>query len=395
MALHTHKTWVEIDSAALLANLGIFRATLGSDTALLLVVKANAYGHGLYEVASLIAQSKEGKSVLFGVDSMEEAMALKSRGIKNHIVILGYIPARLLSQALYNKFHISVFNKETLAAINHILGTAHAHPAPRLHLKIETGLNRLGFSPGDLEQVRLPALEGMYTHFADVEDAESHFYKTQLARFEEARTILVARGIIPRYIHAASTAAVMQYPETHFNLARVGIGLYGLSPLIGPENSLAPLRTKSGLNSATARPHLEFSFPTSGLTPVLSWKTRIAHIATVKKGESVGYDRAFVSDKDRRISVLPVGYSDGFDRELSGKGRVLINGVFAPVVGRVCMNMTMVDTSEVVLAVGDEVVLIGKSHGKEVSASDVAQSFDTIHYEVVSRINPLIPRVII
>ena len=370
MALHTHKTWIEIDSQALLANLGIFRAMLGRDTALLLVVKANAYGHGLCEVANLIAQSKEGKSVLFGVDSLEEALALKSRGIKNSIVILGYIPARLLSQALYNKFHISIFNKETLAAINHILDTAHAHPAPRLHLKIETGLNRLGFSVADLASSRFPNLEGMYTHFADVEDGASGFYKEQLVRFEEARVVLAARGIVPRYLHVASTAALMQYPETHYNLARLGIGLYGLSPL--------------------SRQH-----EAQSIQPVLSWKTRIAHIAMVKKGESVGYDRAFVSDKDRSIGVLPVGYSDGFDRGLSGNGWVLINGVVAPVIGRVCMNMVVVDISEVAAVVGDEVVLIGKSHGKEVSASDIAQLLDTIHYEVVSRINPLIPRIIV
>ena len=364
MAGHTHKTWVEVDSLALRNSLRAFQALVSPHAALLLVVKANAYGHGLCEVARLIAESKEGKSVFFGVDSLEEAMTLKSRGIKNQIVILGYIPARLLSQALYSKFHISVFNKETLAAVNRILDTAHAHPAPRLHLKIETGLNRLGFSVRDLVEARLPALEGMYTHFADVEDVASDFYKTQLSCFNEARAVLSARGIAPRYVHAASTAAMMQYPETHFNLARLGIGLYGLSPL-------------------------------AGSSPVLSWKTRIAHTAMVKKGESVGYDRAFVADNDRRIGVLPIGYFDGFDRGLSGRGYVLVNGFAAPVVGRVCMNMTMIDLSSGDAAVGDEVVVIGASGGKKITAGDIANVLDTIQYEVVSRINPLIPRIII
>ena len=338
------KTWLEINSRVLLGNLYHFKNVVGPNVNVVAVIKSNAYGHGLIGVASVL---KKDKSLFFGVDSLDEALSLKNTGVKNPILILGYIPETMFAEAVKNNFHISVYNTKTLAS-------AIKFPKGLYHLKAETGTNRLGVSIADLKKFSiLPKFVGVYTHFADIENKNSNFYKKQLIIFAKTQNVLKSRDVVPKFIHTASTAGILRGAETHFNMVRLGIGLY---------------------------------------KNVLTWKTRVAQVKSVKIGQTIGYDRTFKARKNMKIAILPVGYYDGYDRKLSNTGEVLISGKKAKVVGRVCMNMFMADVTKIKnVKVGDEVVLLGGP----IKTEDVAKKIGTIDYEVLSRLNPNLPRVVI
>lgn len=339
-----HKIWFEVDSATLLRNLNFFKKAVGQKVKIMAVVKANAYGHGLLEVAGIL---KKDRNLFFGVDSIDEALFLKNSGIKNEIMILGYIPQNRFVEAVENNFHLSVYSNETLKM-------ALKFPEGLFHLKVETGTNRLGISLESLRSFSFPSkFIGVYTHFADVEDTKSDFYKKQIAIFDEALDVLKSKNIFPKFIHVSSTAGILRSKETHFNMVRLGIGLY---------------------------------------KNVLTWKTKVAQIKNVKIGETIGYDRTFRAIKNIKIAVLPVGYYDGYDRRLSSNGKVFINGKIAKVVGRVCMNMTMVDVTKIKnTKVNDNATLLG---GK-IKAKNMAAKVGTIDYEVLSRLNPNLSRIIV
>ena len=345
-----YKTWVEIDSSALRGNFRFFQKWVGPKVTMMVVIKSNAYGHGILETAQILSGDK---NTIFGVDSLDEALFLKNNRITNSILILGYIPQLRIAEAIKNNFHISIYSKALLELLQKSNGT--------FHLKIETGTNRLGINPEALSAIKkFPKIAGVYTHFADVENTQSSFYKTQLKILNQAIAVLDSQGIVPEFIHSASTAGILRNPETHFNLVRLGIGLY-------------------------TKPR-----------PVLNWKTKIAQIKFVNKEETVGYDRTFRAKQKIKIAVLPVGYGDGYDRKLSNRGEVLIHGRPACVLGRVCMNMMMVDVSKIPGAkVGDTVTLLGISGNKNIFADTIAKKIGTINYEILTRINPLIPRIII
>ncbi|MBI2062950.1 MAG: alanine racemase [Candidatus Yanofskybacteria bacterium] len=371
--VHNHKTWVEISKDALENNVRIMRGFLKPSTKLLAVVKANAYGHGLKETVSVL---KKEADIMFGVDSLQEALSVNSIEPKNEIMILGYVPEKDRILAIKNGFHISVYDKEVLASVARLIKTGQINPdAIKAHLKVETGTNRLGIDTGELKNIKFEfPIAGIYTHFADSENLDSLFYKEQIGILNEAVGILKNKGIRPRFIHSACTAAIMRSEVLGGNLARVGIGLYGLWP------------------SKKLREKLSQKVK---LKPVLSWKTKIVQVKQVSKGETVGYDRAYQTKKETSIAVLPVGYYDGFDRKLSQCGEVLINGKRAKVAGRVCMNMTIVDLGDIKAKTGDDVIFIGKSGKEQITVEELAEKISTINYEVVSRINPLLPRIYI
>lgn len=344
MAKNSFKTWLEIDSKKILSNLTFFRKKVGNDVWIMTVVKANAYGHGLLEIANIL---KKEKNLIFGVDSIDEALALKKFGIKNPIMILGFIPSPRFYEAVKNNFHISVYNPETLKDANKF-------SKGQFHLKVETGTNRLGLRPEELKSFsKIPKFVGIYTHFADSENKSSTFYKIQLTEFRRALAILKSKNIFPKFVHTASTAGILRDPATHFNTVRLGIGLYN---------------------------------------DILTWKTKIAQLKNVRMGETIGYDRAFKAKKPMKIAILPVGYYDGYDRKLSNKGTVSINDKKGKIVGRVCMNMTMADVSEIKnIKVGDEVTLLDG----ELKVDDIAKKINTIDYEIFSRLSSHLPRIIV
>jgi alanine racemase len=247
---------------------------------------------------------------------------------------------------------------------------------------VETGTHRQGVAPGDLagfvkELLALSNLEieGVYTHFANIEDTlDPTFAQFQIHEFRRALATVEDAGARPSWIHASATSGALLYPETGFNMIRVGIGTYGIWP--SRETQLASRERGRRIT----------------LTPALSWKTRIAQIKTIKPGEFVGYGLTYQASHPMKIAILPIGYYDGYDRKLSNSSRVLVAGQAVPVIGRVMMNMIAIDVTDVDVKHDDEVVLIGRQGKAEIRAEDLAEKIGTIAYEVVSRINPGIPR---
>ncbi|MEO1082912.1 MAG: alanine racemase, partial [Acidobacteriota bacterium] len=340
-------SWLEIDAVAYRHNLSFLRGSIGPDVELSAVVKSNAYGHGLEAIARLAA---DGGADSFCVHSLEEALDLRRLGFGQDILVMGHIPLDRLGDAVAHNLRMVVYNPETLwrlGALAHDVGVR-----PRVHLKIETGTHRQGVDGDELDALvdmigQHPQIdvEGAYTHFADIEDTTDHSYaRDQLGRFQDALARLAARGVEPRCRHAACSAAAVLFPETHFDMARVGISQYGFW--------------------SSKETHLSYEHrhgDGGGPRPILTWKARISQVKSIARGASVGYGRTWRATRDSRIAILPIGYSDGYDRAFSNAAHVLVRGRRAPVRGRVCMNLTMVDVTDIPdVQLEDEVVLLGR-----------------------------------
>ncbi len=370
------RTWVEVNESALRHNLRQARKAIGKNVKLMAVVKSNAYGHGLVGAAKVAV--KDNVDYL-GVDSVDEGAELRKAGIKTPVLILGYTVSSRLSECMRLNLVQGAYNKGTIEGLEEAAKKERGQA--RIHFKIETGTSRQGILSDDLPDfIRLlkkhphVKLEGVYTHFSDTENIRSTFYKKQFATFQKAVRILEEAGYDNLVRHTASSAAIWLYPETHLDMVRLGISYYGL----WPSGAVERIGRKRGIT----------------LQPALTWKTRVAQIKYLKKGSFVGYDRTEKLKSNSRIVVLPVGYGDGYPRKLSRVGEILIQGKRCRVLGRVCMNMIMVDVSRVKrLREEDLAALLGRSGKEEVSAEDMAQKIGTISYEVTTRINPLIPRI--
>jgi alanine racemase len=318
-----------------------------------------------------------------GVNDIEEAGVLTRLGITKPIVILGFSAPQTAKSIVAANYRQAIYRIDAARALSEAAGALSA--AARIHLKIETGTNRQGVRPEDLgdfvrELQKLPGLEveGVYTHFANVEDTiDPSFARRQLKSFRDAIDILAGLGIHPPQIHAAATAGALLYPDAAFTMIRTGIGIYGIWP--SRETQLAARERGRAIS----------------LTPALTWKTRIVQVKNVPAGEYVGYGLTFQAGHDMRLAVLPIGYYDGYDRKLSNSGRVLVGGHHAPVIGRIAMNMTMVDVTDIPAHDDDEVVLIGRQGERKVSAEELAEKSGTIAYEFLARINPLLPRIVV
>jgi alanine racemase len=370
-------TWIEIDTEALRRNIDAFRGIVPAGTALMVVVKANAYGHGLDVVAPVAAERAE----WLGVNALDEAVAIRALGIERPVAILGYTEAADLDAVVAHGFRQVVYRTEIAAALAR---AARKHGVTaHVHLKIETGTNRQGIAVEELaafvERVREMdgvAIEGAYTHFANIEDTlDPSYAEMQIARFREALSVLGAAGVPLTHVHAAATAGALLYPETGFAMMRLGIGTYGVWP--SRETQLAAREKGRRLT----------------LAPVLTWKTRIAQVKRIRPGEFIGYGLTYQARRPMKAAVLPVGYYDGYDRKLSNTGRALVRGHPVPVIGRVAMNMTMLDVTDVHAQADDEVVLLGRQGGAEIRVEELAEKSGTISYEVLARINPRLPRV--
>jgi alanine racemase len=369
-------TWIEIDAAAVGRNLDAFRSVVTPGTAVMSVVKANAYGHGIDVVAPIAARHAD----WLGVNSLEEALAVRDLGIDRPVAILGHTEIDRLDYVISGEFRQVVYRKDVAEALS--IHAKQRGTTARVHLKVETGTHRQGVAPESLEGfvkelLALPNLEieGVYTHFANIEDTlDPAFAQFQIDEFRRALAIVKEAGANPSWVHASATSGALLYPDMGFNMIRVGIGTYGLWP--SRETQLAS-RERGRLIS---------------LTPALSWKTRIAQIKSIRPGEFVGYGLTYQASHEMKIAILPIGYYDGYDRKLSNSGRVLVGGQAVPVIGRVMMNMIAVDVTDVDVNPDDDVVLIGRQGKAEIRAEELAEKIGTIAYEVVSRINPGIPR---
>lgn len=381
---YVYNTWVEISESAYANNLKFFRKIIGEKPELSVVVKANAYGHGWLPVARLAARHGADS---FAVHSPEEALKLRQAGFAQDILIMGPAPNSLLEKVVENDFRLVVFNHETLAGLQE--AAARLRKKARIHIKLETGTYRQGIDKVELnwflQKLReMPdlILEAVYTHFANIEDTTSHDYaNTQRKRFDELWQMIREAGFPALKRHSACTAAALLFRETHLDMVRLGIGQYGLWP---SRETLVSYKIKYDNDVDKL------------LRPVLTWKTRITQLKWVKDGDTIGYGRTYKTTRDTRIAVLPVGYSDGYDRGLSNQGYVLIRGKHAPVRGRICMNLMMADVTDIPGAeLYDEAVLLGQQGEEILSAEQLAAMCGTINYEIVSRINPEIPRVVV
>jgi alanine racemase len=361
------RTWIEVDKAAVAKNYGVFRKVIGDSCKLMAVAKSNAYGHSLIDFSRLV--SSLGADWI-GVDSVLEALALRREGIKKPILVLGYTLPENFKDAAENRISL------TISTIGNLKKAALLRKPLLVHLKIDTGMHRQGFFTDELNRVvpyfekgsRL-ILEGVYTHFAAAKNpAFPKYTEGQIDEFLKATGFFEVRGF--KFLkHAAATSGTLLFPESHFDMVRVGIGLYGLWP--SPET-----RTY-----CKGRMKLE---------PALAWKTIIGEIKNLPRGARVGYDLIEKMDNPSKIAVLPVGYWHGYPRVLSGIGHAIVNGVRAKVIGRVSMDMIVVDISKVKNArVGDEAILIGGN----ATAEEMAALSETTHYEIITRLNPLIKRV--
>jgi alanine racemase len=381
---HAHKTWIEVNQRQYLENLRFFRSKLESPVNIALVVKSNAYGHGLEQIVGLALQENISH---FCVHSIDEAHRVRAIASEAHVLIMGYILDVEIEAAIANDFAVVCFASDFPPKVNKI--AAGLGKTARLHLKAETGTNRHGLPLEDVKKMlrsdgTYPNVyfEGIYTHFANIEDTTDHSYaQQQLVKFHEFEQLVCSNDNSCTYTHTACSAAVLLFPQTHYNYVRLGISQYGFWP--SRETYLTHL-------------HQIQSKSQYQLKPVLTWKTRIAQIKKVADGDYIGYGCTYKTSRDSVIAVLPVGYFDGYDRQLSNKGYVLINGQRAPIRGRICMNLFMVDVTDIASAsVHDEVVLIGNQGAEEITAEQFAGWADTIHYEVIARLNPDIPRVVI
>ncbi len=372
--------WMEIDSAALRSNLSLFRGIVGEKTQLAAVVKANAYGHGLAQVVQAAAEHVD----WFAVHSAAEAAAVRNVGVDQPILVMGLVTAgdeRFLDHGT----HVMVSSVEVLRWLG-LLKKTQDIDVP-VHIKVDTGTHRQGISVDAISRLCSDAaglglkIVGVATHFANIEDTLEHdFAHTQLEKFIEALAVFRSQGIAPRWIHAACSAAALLFRETDFTLARVGISMYGHWP-----------SRETRLSWVLGHPRGALS-----LAPVLSWKTVIGQIQEIGRGETVGYGRTWTALRDSRVAVLPMGYSDGYPRCLGNRARILVRGRPAPVIGRVCMNITLADvTDDPDICVGDEVVLIGKQGEAEITVEELAEDAGTINYEFLARLAPHVRRLVV
>jgi alanine racemase len=374
----TRATWIEVDTAALVNNVKALNHLLAPPTRLMAVIKGNAYGHGAPAVAAILAQA--GVEWL-AVATPGEGLELRAQGITNAILVLGYTPPWVVATALAQQLTLTVDDQTTVDAIVQA-ATVTGWPAP-VHVKVNTGMNRLGLQPEAVAPfLRMlqsrPGIvaEGIFTHFATADQLDNAFFEEQAKRFDTLLTQLTAEQLRPPLVHAANSATTLRAPHAHFDLVRCGIALYGLHPDV----HAAPL-------PATFQ-------------PVLSWKAQVVHLTELQPGESVGYGRAFLATRPTTVATIPVGYADGFPRTPATWQTVLLHGQEIPLVGRVCMDQTVLDVSELVaqgkrVCVGDEVVLLGQQGACHLTAEEIGRRTGTINYEVVSRILPRVPRLIV
>jgi alanine racemase len=366
----THRsTCAVINLGAVHHNISRMRAICGKP--IMALVKANAYGHGAEAVAKTAVQAG---CNWFGVAAAGEGVALRKAGLEGRILVLGYTPPDLAGEAIEHGLSLTVYDLELAkeyARTARLLGQTAG-----LHVKIETGMGRLGLPPIEaaelvraIHHLRGVAPEGMYTQFATADEADLTFTRQQLKRFTELVDLLQAEGKRPEVVHAANSAAGLRLPEARFDLIRVGIAMYGLHP-----SKQAPLP--------------------EDFIPAMTWKTIVTQVKWMEPGASISYGRTYITQGREQIAVLPVGYADGFRRSPPHNPSVLIHGSRVPVVGRVCMDHTMINVSQVDhVNMDDEVVIIGQQGEETIRAEEVAEWWGTISYEVVSGILARVPRV--
>jgi alanine racemase len=362
-------TLAAIDAAALRQNFALLRAGVPTGVAILAVVKADGYGHGAELVAPILAAA--GADWL-GVATVEEGVQLRAAGVQAPILVLTGAGSAEVDAACTYELAVAVLDRDMARALAAALGARRL----RVHIKVDTGMGRIGVLPAELPGLLTELrhtggfhVDGVFSHFANADSVDREYSDVQLKLFRQAIATLSAAGVRPRWVHIANSAATVSRSDTHFSLVRPGIALYGIPP--------AP----------AIAPH--------GLQPVMRLSTRIVQLKPVPAAFPISYGQTFVTRRPSRIATLPIGYADGYGRALSNQASVLVRGQRAPVVGAVCMDLTMVDVTDVAGAqVGDEVVLWGRQDRAEIGVAEVAAWQGSIAYEVLTRLGKRVPRIL-
>jgi len=364
-------TKVEIDLSAAEYNFKQVKKRVGGRARVLVVVKADAYGHGAVEIVKRLISCG---AKYFGVATMSEAVELRRNKIKTPILLLTACYASEIPTLIDYNVTPAIADLDTAVLLDGEL-KKRGRKLP-IHIKIDTGMGRIGIWHKDsmdfireLSKLKGLIIEGIYTHFPSADDDED-FTKLQIASFDSLIDDLEKDGIDIPLRHAANSVGIMRYKDAHFSLVRPGLMIYGLYSDMNAKRIIK-------------------------LKPVMSFKTEITYLKEVPAGRSISYGRTFITKKRTKIATLPVGYADGYNRLLSNRAQVLINGRRCPVIGRICMDHTMVDVSGVGVKLGDEVVLIGRQGKLEISAEEIAYLCSTISYEVVCWISKRVPRIYI
>ena len=367
-------TWAEIDLDALAENLRLIRERVGREVSVMAAVKADAYGHG----AIACARRLETEGVdWFGVALPEEGSELRRAGITRPILCLGGFWEGQQQLCLQRNLTPVVYRLDMIEALDRAAEAVGV--TADVHVKIDTGMGRLGVRSENLPQFcealsrfRNIRVDGLMTHLAAADDpAQTNFTRNQLERFQQAVDLFRERGFVPSYIHAANSAATFAYPGARGNIVRPGGALYGFSRDVLPPNIEA-----------------------AQLRPLMSLHSRIMLLKTVGRGEKLGYGCTFETKRESLIATIPIGYDDGYRRSLSNRGRVIVRGLFAPVVGRISMDLTLIDVTDVAgVSLHDQVILLGHDGELSITAEDLGELAGTISYEITCGISIRVPRV--
>ncbi|HTI15044.1 MAG TPA: alanine racemase [Dictyobacter sp.] len=367
-------TWVEIDLNAIGSNTRHIKSLVGPAVQVLVALKADAYGHGAVKVARTVLQNE---ATMLGVATVSEAVPLREANVTAPILVFGYVPRWQMREAIRLGVSVTLYSLESAHELSQAARAL--AKAVRVHIKVDTGMGRLGIRYEQGAEIvalareiqALPGLEleGIYTHFAQSDVADQIHVRIQLDRFRQILHLLAAEGIRPPLIHAANSAATLTLPESHFDMVRTGTAIYGLHP---SDDVLLPAEFR----------------------PALSFKTQVSQVKWIPEGEGISYGSTYITPHPTKIAVLPVGYADGFRRAPQNWGYVLVHGKEAPILGRVCMDQCMVDVTHIPdVRMGDEVVLIGRQGDTPLTAEIVARRIGTINYEIVSELLARVPRV--
>jgi alanine racemase len=367
MDTRAYSTWLEVDLGAIKNNIKQIKNMTGNRV--MAIIKANGYGHGVLAVAEAAAQA--GASWL-GVARIEEALNLRAAGIESELMVLGYTPPVLIPEAIQNNIHIAIYERNM--AKSYVSIAEKVEGRLKAHLKIETGMGRLGMSPEYARDILYAHrnhpkidIDGIFTHFARADEPQAKSADQQLGIFNDLLSQLREAKLCPQMVHAANSAAVLNFPEAYFDMVRPGIVIYGLDP--SPDTNVPET-----------------------FKPALTWKARLTSVRTLPPGHGVSYGSIYVTSDDERIGVIPVGYGDGY-RRVPGQ-QVILRGKRVDVVGRVCMDQCMLQLDSVPEAQpGDEVVLLGREGDEEISANDLAERWGTINYEVLCGLADRLPRI--
>lgn len=369
-----YRVQANVSLSAIRHNLMQIRSKLKSDQKLMVIIKADAYGHGSVTLAKSLGKSC--KIDAYGVAIIEEAVELREAGITEPILILGYTCKEQYDQVVAYDVTQTIFQYEMAMALSE--EAKKQNKTAKIHIKLDTGMSRIGFSDTleSLEEIkRIAALpnieiEGLFSHFAKADETERSSTLEQLNRYIKFNALLEKENIFIPVKHISNSAGIIEYPEAYFNMVRCGIATYGIYP--------SDMVHKQEVD----------------LIPAMELKSHVIYVKEVPAGVGVSYGATYVTDKKTKIATIPVGYADGYSRNLSNTGRVIIHGQYAPIIGRICMDQFMVDVTDIDdVKQGDTVTLLGRDQGAYISAEELAAGSHSFPYELICTIGKRIPRV--